>query len=471
MTLMRTLNVSAGGLHVSQAGLQVVGNNIANVDVDGYSRQRIEIEANDPVLLAYRPSLFGQGASLTTVSRANDDFLERQVQRDQTEFGFFDGRAKTLDAAQRLFGGDTSPDLGGMLDAFFNAARELSQEPDDVSARRSFIQQADNIAQGFNVLDRDLRTVQRGVDDALGDKLAEVNRLAKTIAEMNARIVSGELDERNANDFRDAREQSLRELSRLVPVNPLPQPDGALTVELQGGSLLVQGDQAARLQGTPNALNQGLLDIEHVGINGQITNLTAVLTSGEVGGLVDVRDNVLGQQLTALDTLAFTFASAVNAQHAAGFGLDGLTGRALFLAPVPAPGTAANLSIDPLITGNPNFVAASQTAITVPGDNRNMQAIANLQNLAQAGLGNVTFNRSYGQIVHQIGLAAEDNSIRRDVTQAKSEQSEKLRASVEGVSIDDEMIDLTRFQKHFEANSRVVTTVNQLLDSILQLIR
>jgi flagellar hook-associated protein 1 FlgK len=214
-----------------------------------------------------------------------------------------------------------------------------------------------------------------------------------------------------------------------------------------------------------------LLDIEHVGINGQITNLTAVLTSGEVGGLVDVRDNVLGQQLTALDTLAFTFASAVNAQHAAGFGLDGLTGRALFLAPVPAPGTAANLSIDPLITGNPNFVAASQTAITVPGDNRNMQAIANLQNLAQAGLGNVTFNRSYGQIVHQIGLAAEDNSIRRDVTQAKSEQSEKLRASVEGVSIDDEMIDLTRFQKHFEANSRVVTTVNQLLDSILQLIR
>jgi flagellar hook-associated protein 1 FlgK len=344
-----------------------------------------------------------------------------------------------------------------MLDAFFNAARELSQEADDVSARRSFIQQADNIAQGFNVLDRDLRTVQRGVDDALGDKLAEVNRLAKTIAEMNARIVSGELDERNANDFRDAREQSLRELSRLVPVNPLPQPDGALTVELQGGSLLVQGDQAARLQGTPNALNQGLLDIEHVG--------------GEVGGLVDVRDNVLGQQLTALDTLAFTFASAVNAQHAAGFGLDGLTGRALFLAPVPAPGTAANLSIDPLITGNPNFVAASQTAITVPGDNRNMQAIANLQNLAQAGLGNVTFNRSYGQIVHQIGLAAEDNSIRRDVTQAKSEQSEKLRASVEGVSIDDEMIDLTRFQKHFEANSRVVTTVNQLLDSILQLIR
>ena len=184
-----------------------------------------------------------------------------------------------------------------MLDAFFNAARELSQEPDDVSARRSFIQQADNIAQGFNVLDRDLRTVQRGVDDALGDKLAEVNRLAKTIAEMNARIVSGELDERNANDFRDAREQSLRELSRLVPVNPLPQPDGALTVELQGGSLLVQGDQAARLQGTPNALNQGLLDIEHVGINGQLTNLTAVLTIGELGGLVDVRDNLLWQQL------------------------------------------------------------------------------------------------------------------------------------------------------------------------------
>jgi flagellar hook-associated protein 1 FlgK len=471
MTLLRTLHIGASGLHVSQAGLQTVGHNIANVDVDGYSRQRVEIESNDPVLLAHRPSLFGQGASLTTVSRANDEFLERQVQRDQTEYGFYEGRAETLDAAQRLFGGNTSPDLGGIMDAFFNTARELTQEPDDLSVRRAFLQQAQNVADGFNVLDRDLRTLQRGVDDALSDKLTEVNQLARTIAEMNARIVSGELDQRNANDFRDAREQAVRELSKLLLVNALPQADGSLSVEVQGGHMLVQGDQFARLQGTPNAANQGLLDVEHVGLNGVPTNVTAIFTRGEIGGLLDVRDNQMGQQLAVLDTLAQTFANTINAQHAAGFGLDGLGGRNLFLAPLPPPGTAANLTLDPLLAGNPQFVAASQTAITIPGDNRNMHVIADLQNIAQAALGNATFNRRYGQIVHDIGMVAQDNDRRLNVAQVKSEQSESLRASVEGVSIDDEMIDLTRFQKHFEANSRIVSTVNQLLDSIMEIIR
>jgi flagellar hook-associated protein 1 FlgK len=357
------------------------------------------------------------------------------------------------------------------MDAFFNTARELTQEPDDLSVRRAFLQQAENVADGFNVLDRDLRTLQRGVDDALADKLTEVNQLAQTIAEMNARIVSGELDQRNANDFRDAREQAVRELSKLLPVNALPQADGSLSVEVQGGHMLVQGDQFARLQGTPNAANQGLLDVEHVGLNGVPTNVTAIFTRGEIGGLLDVRDNQMGQQLAVLDTLAQTFANTVNAQHAAGFGLDGLGGRNLFLAPLPPPGTAANLTVDPLLAGNPQFVAASQTAITIPGDNRNMHAIADLQNIAQAALGNATFNRRYGQIVHDIGMVAQDNDRRLNVAQVKSEQSENLRASVEGVSIDDEMIDLTRFQKHFEANSRIVSTVNQLLDSIMEIIR
>jgi flagellar hook-associated protein 1 FlgK len=469
--LFRTLHIGATGLRVAQSGLSTVGHNIANVDVEGYSRQRVELEANRPSLLAFRPSFFGNGASVTTVGRANDEFYERQSRLDATSQGFYEGRADTLDAVQRLYGGATDPDLGGAFDAFFNSARELTQEPDDLSARGAFVQAAQGIATAFNVLDREIRAVQRGIDDSLSDKMNRVNELAKTIAAMNAKVVAGELDARQANDFRDTRDQAIRELSKLVDVNTMAQADGSVTVELQRGNVLVQGDQAAKLQGTPNAANGGLLDIEYVGLNNTVVNLTQVLNRGEIGGLLDVRDQRLAQDLTALDNLAQSFANSVNAQHQAGFGLDGVNNRALFLAPVPPPGTAANLTVDPLMVANPQFIAASQAAATLPGDNRNMQLLADLQNQPQAALGNSTFNRRYGQLLHDVGLTAADNDRRLNVAKVKSEQSEGLRESVEGVSVDDEMVELTKFQKHFEANSKIISTVDQLLNTVLQLIQ
>jgi flagellar hook-associated protein 1 FlgK len=469
--LFRTMHIGASGLRVAQAGLSTVGHNIANIDVEGYSRQRVELEANMPTMLAYRPSYFGNGAHLTTVGRAHDEFYERQSRLDLTARGFFEGRSDTLDAIQRLYGGATDPDLGGSFDAFFNTARELAQEPDDLSVRRSFLQSAENIATAFNVLDREIRTVQRGIDDALSDKMNRVNELARTVAEMNAKIVAGELDDRQANDYRDARDQAVREMSGLIDVNVMAQADGSVTVEMQRGNVLVQGDQAARLQGTPNAANGGLLDVEYVGLNNVVVNLTGVLNRGEIGGLLDVRDQRLAQDLAALDGLAQTFATAVNAQHQAGFGLDGVNNRPLFLAPVPPPGTAANLAVDPVMLANPDFVAASSAAATLPGDNRNLHLIADLQNIPQAGIGNVTFNRRFGQLLHDVGLTAADNERRLDVAKVKADQSEALRESVEGVSIDEEMVELTKFQKHFEANSKIISTVDQLLNSVLQLIQ
>ncbi|MSP71122.1 MAG: flagellar hook-associated protein FlgK [Myxococcales bacterium] len=469
--LMRALHTGVSGLQVSQAGLSAVGHNIANVDVDGYSRQRVELAANAPTLLGAGPHFYGNGAGVQTVSRANDEFLERQSRRDLTQLGFLDARAGTMDAIERLYSQSSDPDLGGALDGFFNTARELTQEPGDFSVRRAFSQSAQTVALAFNTLDRDMRTLQRGIDDTLTDKMNRVNELGKTIAEMNAKIVSSELENRQANDFRDVREQALRELSTLVDVNAMAQPDGSMTVEIEKFALLVQGDRSARLQGTPNAANFGLIDVEYVGINNQVKNLTGLLTTGEIGGLLNVRDVRLNQDLASLDQLAATFATEVNTQHQVGFDLTGTSNRQFFLPPVAPPGTAANLAVDPVILGNPDFIAASQSGLTLPGDNRNMLLIADLQNLRQAGLGNVTFNRRFSQLLHDVGLSAQDNRQRLEVSKVKSEQSENLRESVEGVSIDDELIDLTKFQKHFEASSRVISTVDQLLDTVLQLIQ
>lgn len=470
MGLWQAFQSGASGLRVSQAGLATVGHNIANADSEGYSRQRITISPLDPLGLGGGNQL-GRGAQLQSIRRVHDAFLELQVLGDRTRQGFHQSRAGVLSSIERLYTERSDPTVGGALDGFFNAARELSQDANNLGIRRAFIGSAQAVVDGFRTLDRDLRTAQRGIDDTLLDRLDRVNQLASSIAELNARVVATEVGGGGANDLRDRRDQAIRELSDLVSVNVLPQKDGTVALEVAGSFALVQGDVAARLQGVPDAGNQGLHRVVLSGFSNLQIDLTARLTQGEIGGLLNVRDQVIGTDLAELDQLAFTFVNEVNAAHQAGFGLDGVNGRVLFQPLGGAQFAAANLALDPVVAADPNLVAAATAAGGLPGDNRNALALAALQDVAHAALGGVSFNRRFAEVLHDVGRTAAENQQRLEVQRTKTQQSEALRESVEGVSIDDEMIDLTRFQKHFEANSRVITAVDRMLDSVLQLLQ
>ena len=473
MGLNRAFHTGASGLRVSQNGLAVVGNNISNADTEGYSRQRAEISAYDPVSLGPNNGFLGRGAFVERISRAEDRFLELQVLRDRTVRGYHGGRETVLAAVERLYTENSDPQLGSAFDEFFNAAREVTQDATAFSARLEFVRAAEDVATAFGNLDRDLRTLQAGIDETLTDRLHTVNELAATIASANARIVSAEAGDGHANDYRDQRDQAIRELSELIDVNALPQKDGTVTIEIANGYTIVQGDQASTLEGIPTgAQQQGLIQIELVGINGSRLDITNRLVRGEIGGLLDVRDNELATDLAELDQLAFSFATEVNAVHNQGVGLDGVGGRDLFVPPgAGGQFAAANLTIDAAIAGNPRLLGVATDPALLPGDQRNFLAMAELQNVNQAALGDATYNRRYAEILHDVGQTTADNNKALRYHDVRVAQSEGLRESVEGVSIDDEMLDLTRFQKHFEANSRVVTTVTQLLDTVLQLLQ
>lgn len=458
------------GLHTSQAALATIGHNIANASTVGYSRQRAEVAQRDPIRFS-RIGYLGQGADVNNITRADDRFLELQVMRDRTLSGFYNGREETLAIFERLYAEGQTPTVGDALDGFFDAARELQQDPSSFGARGAFLAAVEGVARGFRTLAHDATVVRHGIDDDLSMQLDEVNRLARKIAEMNARVVSGEVGGEQMNDFRDQRDLAIRELSTLVDVNVLPQANGSVSVEIAGHYNLVQEDFAARLEGVPNPANDGLFDVELVGATGGRTDITAALDEGLLGGLIDVRDRVIAGQLAQLDQLAFEFAEAVNAVHRAGAGLDGVVGRDLFVPPGGVADAAANLRVDPAIAADQNLIAAATDPLGVPGDNRNLQALADLQHLDVAALGDVSFNRFYGELLYEVGTEAAGNRDRAVFHAVRAQQSESLRESVEGVSIDDEMIELTRYQKHFEANSKVITTVERLLDTLMQIIQ
>ncbi len=471
MGLNGAFHTSASGIRVSQNGLATVSHNIANADTEGYSRQRAEIAGYDPVRIGPNAGYIGRGAYIERISRAEDRFLELQVMRDRTLSGYFEGRETTLAAVERLYVEATEPAIGAAIDDFFNAAREVTADASSFAARLEFIRSAEDTVTGFRTLDRDLRTLQAGLDDQLRAGIDEINALAAEIAELNARIVTAEAGEGHANDFRDRRDQAIRDLSELVEIKTFPQRDGTVSVEITNGYSLVQADQAAHLEGIPRGPGpQGLIDIELVGINGSRLDITGELTKGKMGGLLDVRDNVIQSDLDELDQLAFTFVEEVNNIHRQGFGLDGAGGRDLFVPLAGVQFAAANIAVEQDMVDDPRRVGAALDPAVAPGDNRVLLQLADLQQARHAALGNATFNRRYAEMLHNVGQTARDNGRALDFHQLRKDQSEGLRESVEGVSIDDEMLDLTRFQKHFEANSRVVTTVNALLDTVLQLV-
>lgn len=461
---------SLSGLRTSQVALATISHNIANADTVGYSRQRIEAEARAAVRFG-GVGYIGQGVNVDNITRADAQFLELQVMRDRTLSGFYNGREETLAIFERLYAEGATPTLGDAIDDFFNSARELSQDPSSFGTRTAFANAVESVARTFRTLATDAQIVQQGIDDDLAANLDRVNQLARKIAEMNARIVSGEVGGEQANDFRDQRDLAIRELSELVDVNVLPQKNGTVSVEIAGRYNLVQEDFAATLEGVPDPANNGLLAVEYVGVTGQRLDITARLDEGAIGGFLDVRDRIIAQQLTQLDDLAFTFVNEVNAVHQAGFGLDGVGGRDLFVPPAGVQFAAANVRVDPAMLADPNLIAAATDPLAIPGDSRNLQAIADLQYANHAVLGDVGFNRYYAELLHQVGTESATNRDRATFHAVRAEQSESLRESVEGVSIDDEMIELTRYQKHFEANSKVITTVESLLDTLLQIIR
>jgi flagellar hook-associated protein 1 FlgK len=196
-------------------------------------------------------------------------------------------------------------------------------------------------------------------------------------------------------------------------------------------------------------------------------DVTSQVMGGKLGGLREARDVDAKATLQNLDQLAYDVATAVNTQHAAGFGLDGNNGRALFSVSGTAPGAAASLTLNPAMTGHPEFLAAASTNTSLPGGSDNAAAIAALASQPIA-TGGKTAADAYGDIVGDIGqrkaAAAQDAQVRDSMkAQAKS-----MRDSSSGVSLDEEMVNLTRYQRAYEAATKLLNTADQLMASLIQ---
>ncbi len=456
-SLFSLLSVARDGLQAQSTGLAVTGQNISNINTPGYARRVVEMSAR-PVL----GSSFG-GVEATRVSRSFDRLSRGRVVEEHGRQGAADARASALSTLESIVapGGSSISDS---LDGFFRSLDTLSGSPSDTSARLSVLGRAGDLAQRISGAADDLSTLRSDLLQRATGVAGEVNERLGRIATLNSQIAESTARGDGGADLRDQRDQLVQEVGDRIGARAIEDDAGRVTL-FAAGVALVDGSHASSLAvGTDLA---GNLQVQVKGTGSFEVDVTNSVTQGTLGGIREARDTDAPAAAAALDRFAFDLAGAVNAVHSSGVGLDGTGGRSLFTTSSSVSGAARSLTLNAALDGHPERVAASGGVAGLPGGN---DVALRLAGLASAGLGagSATPSDRFASIVADVGVrhaAAESESALRADTVL---QAESLRESASGVSLDEETINLTKFQRAFEASTRVLRTADELLDNLLK---
>jgi flagellar hook-associated protein 1 FlgK len=464
--LFSLLVQSGNSLGAHSAALNVAGNNIANASTPGYSRQIAMFVANPGVSSTGAGSV-GTGVSLQAITQARDQFVERQVpttlaaqSRSQTE----------SDALASLTA--LNPDLQGGLSSamgeFYASLQTWSQNPGDSGLRQAVLGSSQALATSFNQTANSINDARTGLDAAMTGKVAEVNAAAQKLADLNVQIEIAGSAGGKPTDLLDQRQMAVDHLASLTGATPYVNGRGDISMALPGGMAIVSDTRAGAFSMIPDAANGGHLKLQFSRNDGSPPfDWNGSALSGTLGGLFGARDGALKTAATAVDNLAFDMGTAVNAVHQAGYAMDGTPGLALFAIPLSATGAATQIAVNAAVASNPRLLAGATTLPAGSGDNRNVLALLATQRQALAGGSDPIV--SLQSLVTSYGISSAQANAMAEHDGAMASHLKTLRESVSGVSIAEELINLPKAQKAYEAVSKVIAVANEMLDTLMSL--
>jgi flagellar hook-associated protein 1 len=452
-SLNASLATALSGLNADQGALEATSNNVANINTPGYSREEPILVSSDPVV--EDPLTFGTGVTLQSIESIRDPILESQIQQETQTQGQLNALVSALQQTQVNFTSNTGGDIGTAISNFFDSINQLATDPSDLSLRQGVLTAAGNLATSFNTTANQLTTQSTSLDDNVVSTVNQINQLTQQIAQLNGQISALQNAGETAGTFVDQRQQAIDQLSSLVDVSVIPS-DNTLTLTTANGTALVAGQQSFQLSTQPNS--SGLQDIYSQG-----SDITSTIVSGQLGGLLQARDQQIPAIQSQLDTLAAGLANAVNGVQTAGFDLNGNQGTDLFNPP-PASVTGAAASLSVAIT-DPSLIAASSDATA--GNNANADAMYALGN--QSIISGQSPSDYYSGIVFDVGNATSEATAEQSASDQALQQLNDQRASVSGVSLDEEAANMVQYQEAYQASAQVITTVNDMMYAVINM--
>ena len=323
---MGLLNIGISSLLSSQTAINTTGNNIANAQVDGYTRQQAEFNTRNSRL--DNGGFLGTGVDVATVRRITDQFINQQILIDQSKFSKYEILSSNMSTLDKLIGGSDTG-LAKSLNNFFSSLNDAISQPSAIPQRQVFLSEAENLTQRFNQLTSYLKNQRSMVNQQINSVVNEIDILAKEIASLNVTISQRTQNNIQPNDLLDKRDVALKSLSKLVSFSTTNSPNDLVNIFIGSGQPLVLEGKASSIA-TIDISNNSSDKIVSLSVDNQEFIINNGLSDGEIGGLLYFRDQILNSTQSKIDLLAISLNQMINIQHRAGINLEGLPGGDLF---------------------------------------------------------------------------------------------------------------------------------------------
>lgn len=502
------LEIGRRSIVTHQATLDITGHNVANANTPGYTRQAASIQTTAPhaapSMYNIRPGQFGTGVMVGEIRRLRDEFIDMQIRNENQASGYWGAMQTTLNTIEMILNEPGDQGLRAVLDRLWEAWQGLVESPESESVREVVKERGLAVADTFHHMYNQLTALRQDLNSQVKAKVEEINSIAQQLADINRQIKAVILSEQAPNDLIDRRDLLLDQLSLLVDAQIIIESNEMATV-LIGGSPLLMGGRTVSLG--LNVDTEGMYKVvwdmdpeSHPGtaVTGRPAgsdDVEVTITSGELMGLLDARgaaeNSRLGQNrrevprlMEALNELARAILLDTNEIHRQGYSLNNQTsiadGTNFFTQLDPSDPTiewAKLISVDPQIiadvkniaaAGSPTWDSSAAPPVVINfGDGSNALLLAQLKHSRSVNLNSVSFDDYWGSQVSNIGVKAQE-AVRMVENQGTLlNQLELKRQETAGVSLDEEMTNMIRFQHAYNAAARFITAIDEAINVIV----
>ena len=472
--LKHTLNIGAESLYATRQGVDTAGHNIANANTEGYSRQRVNLEQRAPS--ETRNVIIGNGVYVKNITRAHDKFLEKQVNQSNQSLGKSKGRAEAMKPVEEVYSPQLNASVSTELGNFFSSLQDLSNFPEEKIVRTNVKETAQNLVNTLHRVDSSLKQHRININERLQGEIGEISSMLSKIASLNISIRTLEAgNTKEASDLLDQQDLLVRKLTEKIDINYYRGDQGMLVVRGPLETILVDKGHHARMslkKGVEDELGLYEVLIDQ-GSADRPVNVTKKITKGELAGMLEVRDVVLPELIHKNNEMAFAVGHSFNAVHRQGYGVDNYKeskGRNFFDISDNIDKAAESIAVDMRIHEDVSAIAAAASP-GAPGDNVVVNDMLRLKERRLMDNGEASFDEYYANTVGLFGLELVRAEHTLDADKTLSSNLLARHEAVKGVSMDEEAINLMKWQANYTASSRVITTVDEMYDTILSLKR
>ena len=458
--LFGTLDMASRSLSAQQEASAVAGQNMANVNNPAYARESVVIQTAPP--LDTPAGEEGTGANAVSITEVRDSLLDQQIQSENSATGSYAAQQTALQDAESYLGeqitntsnsAGSANGLAAKLNTLFNSFSSLTTSAGNPG---SVVQSAQEVATQFNQDSSSLQQINANLNSSIQKDVNASNQDLTDIAALNQQIMVAQGGGGTANDLVDERQQKIEDLAGKLNITTAAQSNGSINISIGNVAMVSGGSTVDSLQTYDAGGGQ-------LGVEDSVGATPLAVTGGSIGGNMTVRDGALATLQSGLDTLASQLITQVNTIYSAGYNSSGATGQNFFTG-----SNSGNIAVNSALVADPSQFQTSSTA-GAGGDTGIALALAQLGTQPNAALGNQSISGNYAQIVSNLGTAINSATDQLNTSQAISASMTNQRSSESGVSIDTEMTNLMQFQKAYEASAQLVTTVNQMMETLISM--